>query len=311
LMHSEHAEAFRQYLVALGKGDAELLSHLKVTESELEEQFRAYLTLFITRMARNQIQVQSGRWTMKVESIPDTDALTSISEIFFAMGNTREARRRLEALFALSHEFPRASYYRGLLARISGESDARDWFIDALTDPHLAARAAVQLVQIGDTEIPAVRSVLEEAAAAGTRYSDVYLALHELYLAEAKRFAETNPLPLGEGARVQRARVREPLEHHRYSEGSEDHIKYRLLSNSDRPKLETFIAPDYPSELRNEKISGEVVIDIQLMEDGTVGGIWLVSATDEIFSGLATTAVRRWRFEAIPAKIRVVLEFTP
>jgi TonB family protein len=71
------------------------------------------------------------------------------------------------------------------------------------------------------------------------------------------------------------------------------------------------LAPYYPAELLAEKASGEVVIDVQVGEDGKVGGIWVVSATPELFESLATSSVREWEFERIPAKIRVIVRFNP
>ena len=61
----------------------------------------------------------------------------------------------------------------------------------------------------------------------------------------------------------------------------------------------------------DQKLAGEVVIDAQVLEDGKVAGIWLVSAAPDIFESLATAAVREWRFDPVPAKIRIVLEFKP
>jgi len=74
---------------------------------------------------------------------------------------------------------------------------------------------------------------------------------------------------------------------------------------------ETFVAPYYPEELLEQKLTGEVVVDVQITNEGNVAGIWLVSATPDIFSSLATTAIRQWKFEAVAAKIRVVMEFKP
>ena len=45
--------------------------------------------------------------------------------------------------------------------------------------------------------------------------------------------------------------------------------------------------------------------------EGDVGGIWLISAIPDLFSTLATAAIREWKFEPNPAKIRIVLEFLP
>ena len=108
------------------------------------------------------------------------------------------------------------------------------------------------------------------------------------------------------------APVPEP-ERHLYAQASEDHVRYSLSSDSDsdRPQVKMFVAPYYPAELLEQKQPGEVVLDIQVTNEGTVGGIWLVSATPDIFGTLATAAIRQWRFEPIPAKIRVVLEFLP
>ena len=70
-------------------------------------------------------------------------------------------------------------------------------------------------------------------------------------------------------------------------------------------------APYYPPELIANRVSGEVVLDVQVAFDGKVGGIWVVSATPEVFGSLAAAAVHEWEFERIPAKIRVVLKFKP
>jgi hypothetical protein len=52
-------------------------------------------------------------------------------------------------------------------------------------------------------------------------------------------------------------------------------------------------------------------MEVQVTGEGKVGGVWLISATPEIFGGLATAAVRRWEFESIPGKIRLVIRFNP
>ena len=65
------------------------------------------------------------------------------------------------------------------------------------------------------------------------------------------------------------------------------------------------------TELIDEKISGEVVVDAQITEEGRIAGLWLVSANPDIFGGLATAAIREWRFEKMPAKIRIILQFSP
>jgi TonB family protein len=77
------------------------------------------------------------------------------------------------------------------------------------------------------------------------------------------------------------------------------------------PQVQMFVSPYYPVELLSEKLAGEVVMDIQVTDDGRVAGLWLVSAAPDIFANLATSAVRQWQFEPLSAKIRVVVKFTP
>jgi TonB family protein len=84
-----------------------------------------------------------------------------------------------------------------------------------------------------------------------------------------------------------------------------------LLSESAQPQLRTFVPPYYPDELLAERLAGEVVVDVQVTEQGDVAGLWLVSAAPDIFGGLATAAVRDWKFDPLPAKIRVIVEFLP
>lgn len=315
MMHGEHAGNFKRYLEALTKGEANLFDYVKVGEKDLEAGFASYLTLFIKNPRRSHSEINSQAWTMKVESIPDYEAEMTIAEIFLAAGHIPEARRHLEALAKLDRELSRASYYRGILARITGGPDARDLFVDALTDRDLGPLAAVRLVEMGEMHIPAVRASLQQAARSGTRIASVYWALSEIYfddmhrIEESVRLAQHRPAPISPRPPV-------PLhvepERSRYAQGVEENIKYQLLSESaSGPRVETFVPPYYPSELREQKMAGQVVVDVQLTDEGKVAGVWLISANPDIFAGLATAAVRQWRFEAIPAKIRVVLEFTP
>src|SRR5262249_7225516 len=153
---------------ALQTGDADLLQYLNVSERDLEIHFQNYLKTFIQRSGRSLIKVSGEDWEMHVQSIPETEAQMSIAEIFLASGKLPDAQRHLEILAAQAPDSTRVSYYRGILAQIAGNAGAREFFVDALLDPSLAPRAAVQLVSMGDLQIPAVQTILEEAAARGT-----------------------------------------------------------------------------------------------------------------------------------------------
>src|SRR5262245_28380040 len=271
LMHGEHSVRFKQYMGALQKNDADLLRFLNVTERELETGFQNYLRLSIQRMARNVVKVSGEDWSMQVESISDVDAQTSIAEIFLANGKLPEARRHLEILAAQAPDSTRISYYRGILARMAGEPMARDFFVDAMLDPFLGPRAAAQLVEMGDAQIPAIRPMLEEAARSGTRNPEIYLALTKIYAEDVRQIEESVRLAQKSAAppvsiRVTTAVPPDPeSEWQTYAEGKSAHTRYWLMSTSDlQPEVRTVAAPYYPPDLVDQKVSGEVVVDLQV-----------------------------------------------
>ena len=97
-----------------------------------------------------------------------------------------------------------------------------------------------------------------------------------------------------------------------YARGDGDHFKYELRSATGAgPRVQTLVAPFFPQELLTQRLGGEVVVDVQVTDNGEVGGIWLISATPEIFGDLAITAVHDWKFESAPGKVRVALRFIP
>ncbi len=318
MMHGEHAARFRQYLAALQKGDANLLQYLNVNERDLELGFQNYLKAFVQRSTRTIVKVSAEEADTRIESIPDAEAQMSIAEIFLANGKFTEARHHLEILAARAPDSTRVSYYRGILAKISGDPAAREFFVDALLDPFLAPRAAVQLVGLGDMDIPAVKTILEEAAAMKTRNAEVYLALANIYMEEVRRIEEAvrlaqqaARLPVSKQAREE-SQTEQAANWKSYMSSTFHYVGYDLQADSgNRPHVSRVVTPYYPPELLEQKLSGEVVLDVQVTEEGKVGGIWLISATPDIFGGLATAAVRQWEFEPLPAKIRVVLKFKP
>jgi hypothetical protein len=322
LMHGEHAARFKQYVQALQKSDADLMRYLDVSERDLETGFQNYVKNAIQRPNRIVVKVSSEHWDMQVEAIPEEEAEVSIAEIFLANGRLPDAQRHLEFLAGKTPDSTRVSYYRGVLARSSGDAAAREFFVDALLDPFLAPRAAVQLVAMGDMQIPSVRTILEEAAAAQTRNPEVYLALASIYTEEVRRIEEAVRLKQRDSASSVAPRPTRPtqqpavpLSNWRPFMSGKAHdgkITYDLLSNSGRqPQANYVVAPFYPPELISENMSGEVIMDVEIREDGKVGGLWVVSANPEVFESLATSSVRDWEFERVPTKIRVVVRFNP
>ena len=119
LMHGEHAAGFKKYLEALQKGDANLLQHLNINERDLETGFQNYLKGFIQRTGRHIVKTSNDGWRMRIASIPDFEAQTSIAEMFLANGKFAEARQHLEAIAERAPDSTRVSYYRGVLAQLS------------------------------------------------------------------------------------------------------------------------------------------------------------------------------------------------
>jgi hypothetical protein len=262
MMHGEYAARFKSYLDALTKGDANLLQYMNVSERELEAGFQNYLRVFVQRVNRKIVKVSGEGWNTNIESIPDTEAQMSIAEIFLANGKFPEARRHLEMLAAQAPDSTRISYYRGILGRISGDPAARDFFVDALLDPFLGPRAAVQLVGLGDLNIPAIRTLLEDAARAGTRNPEVYLALTKIYTDDVRRIEEAvgltrqgtaPPVPLPAAALV--PPEVEPL-WHLYAQGTDQNVRYQLLSDSEsQPLVKNLVAPYFWSRSYRVKLS--------------------------------------------------------
>jgi TonB family protein len=317
MMHGEHAAGFKNYLDALRKGEANLLQYLKVSDRDLETGFQAYVKTAIERPVRKVVKVSPEGWSMEIASISEADAQMSIAEIFLANGKLQDARRHLEILADRKPDSTRVSYYRGILARIAGEATARDFFVDALLDPFLGPRAAVQLVEMGDKHIPAVRNLLEEAAETGTRNPRVYLALTKIYADDIHEIEEAVRVKQKAAVEVSLPAAPSVLQGdsrswRQYTQGIAQHVRYQVSSDSEfQPELRTVVPPYYPADLAEQKLSGEVILDMQITEAGKVGGVWLVSAMPDLFGTLATSAVREWEFEPLPVKVRVVLQFTP
>jgi TonB family protein len=318
LMHGPHQKDFRRYLEALSAGDANLFEYIGGGVETLQGELTTYLSGPIWKVTRYRQRISTETAIANAESIPDSEAQMSISEIFLSNGKLNEARRYLELLAGPDQEFPRASYYRGVLARIAGEDSARELFIDALLDPHLGTRAAVQLVRMHELSVPAVRAVLQHAAASGTRMSDVYWALSEIYLDDIRRIEQAvharqqnaSSLPPSLPTTTEPAPGPPPL--HPYAEGAEQHFQYQLLSETGTgPGLREIVPPYFPLELLQERVSGEVVLDVQVMDDGEVSGLWLISSDPDVFGTLATAAVRQWKFDPVQAKVRIVVDFKP
>jgi TonB family protein len=316
LTHGPYKDDFGRYLEALGHKEVSFSDYVKADLRTLEIEFGNYLRLGIRAAQRDRVKIQPDGWTMSMKPIAHADVDLSITEIFLSAGNVDKARQYLDRVVGMDDEFPRASYYRGVLARIKGGNDAREYFIDALLDLNLGPRAAVHLVQLRELQIPAARRALELAAANGTHMADVYWALSEIYLDDARRAQELMRLSQAKPAIAPNPPPVNAVEpeptYIPYTSVDAGHFKYEFLSVSGAgPRTQTIVPPYFPPELLNERLAGKVIVDVQVSETGEVGGLWLISSSPEVFSALATAAVRDWKFEPVATKIRIVVHFIP
>jgi hypothetical protein len=334
LMHGPHQKEFKSFLEALTRGAADFASYVQADVPTLEVEFEVYLKSRIRLAGREKVKAHPEVWQMSTEPVTSADAELAITELFLSSGRLQDARTHLERV--ADDQFPRASYYRGVLARITKEEDPTEFFIDALMDPNFGPRAAIHLVQLHELSVPGARRALEQAAASGTHIGDVYWALSEIYLEDARKawglmevMGTTRPLP---GRAAAQRRQDSPPESGgvprsagvvpsteppevpmiSYAHGDGDHFKYELFSASGGgPNVRTLVAPYFPDELLNQRVRGKVVVDVQVTETGEVAGIWMISALPEILGDLATAAVHDWKFNGSAGKIRVTVQFIP
>ena len=76
------------------------------------------------------------------------------------------------------------------------------------------------------------------------------------------------------------------------------------------------VDPEYPAEAKASRIQGPVVLDVQVLEDGAVGTIAVISG-DPTLTPSAINAVKQWRYQpatangkAIESRTRVTVKFT-
>jgi protein TonB len=76
------------------------------------------------------------------------------------------------------------------------------------------------------------------------------------------------------------------------------------------------VEPQYPADAKARHIQGPVVLDIQVLGDGAVGNVAVVSG-DPLLTQSAINAVKQWRYQpesangqAIESQARVTVKFT-
>ncbi len=66
---------------------------------------------------------------------------------------------------------------------------------------------------------------------------------------------------------------------------------------AESPVLLECVDPDYPPDVRKNRLSGKVVATATLYPDARLGGVTVVSSPSEVLSKLALEAFRQWRYK--------------
>jgi TonB family protein len=74
------------------------------------------------------------------------------------------------------------------------------------------------------------------------------------------------------------------------------------------PKLISKVTPLYPPAAEKEHLSGDVVMDVTLKEDGRVAQVNLING-DPLLAEAATSAVKQWRYQPLVVEGKPVLKF--
>lgn len=76
--------------------------------------------------------------------------------------------------------------------------------------------------------------------------------------------------------------------------------------------------PEYPAELKQDNISGIVLLDVVVTDDGRVDSAEVVKSTAEAFNAPTLAAVKTWRFRPgkvegrpVSVRLRLPVKFSP
>ncbi|MDP8227089.1 MAG: TonB family protein [Candidatus Celaenobacter polaris] len=70
----------------------------------------------------------------------------------------------------------------------------------------------------------------------------------------------------------------------------------------DLPEPTTYVIPEYPEKAHNDEIETDIILDLEILENGTVGEVCIISACKDAtygFENAAIDAARQWVFEPI------------
>ncbi|MBN2018331.1 MAG: TonB family protein [Candidatus Cloacimonetes bacterium] len=87
-----------------------------------------------------------------------------------------------------------------------------------------------------------------------------------------------------------------------------------MYPSEERMEPTTWVGPDYPAEAHEANIIADVILDLEILEDGAVGELCVVSINEDAsygFEDAAMNAVQQWVFEPVligeePMKTRLL-----
>ncbi|OPX27782.1 MAG: hypothetical protein B1H05_00345 [Candidatus Cloacimonas sp. 4484_140] len=75
-----------------------------------------------------------------------------------------------------------------------------------------------------------------------------------------------------------------------------------LFPPEELPEPITYVSPVYPEKAHDDKVEADIILDLEIMEDGTVGQVCLISTSKDTTCGFeksAIDAVQEWTFKPV------------
>jgi protein TonB len=89
-----------------------------------------------------------------------------------------------------------------------------------------------------------------------------------------------------------------------------------LLAARENPVPVRTVAPEYPRDLKNQGVSGLVMVKCTIDEQGNVGETEVTKSSNEQFDKFAVAAIKKWKFKparqdgnAITVQVTIPIKF--
>ncbi|HWL14835.1 MAG TPA: energy transducer TonB [Opitutus sp.] len=89
-----------------------------------------------------------------------------------------------------------------------------------------------------------------------------------------------------------------------------------LAAGREPPVPVRTVAPEYPRELKNQGVSGIVMVKVTIDDQGNVAEVSVAKSSNEAFDKFATEALKKWKFkpakqdgEAVSMQVTIPIKF--